>query len=419
MELTKNSVFNILKNKTYFTDKNKLITFINDTKNKYYDYLDILFNETITGLNYASDCNPLLWEAYHPIWFIKKMCLSYFIEIDLKEENKIYDSLICKSKYRVCSELYNILIIKKYSDFCFKELLKIDINPTNYYLITLSLVHLHMHLESYLFTRKKLYIEKHNFSIKNDNHIILDLKFKKIQGGKFIQGNNNKNSPIVFDNEIPCFKNQVNNFSISETVVTNLIYYNFIKDKGYQNKNFWSTYGWKYIQENNIILPLYWEINDNITIKIYFNDQWVNLLDIGNHPICHISWWEAEAFCNWYKGRLPTESEWEYLASKCNKENSNINYKNGIVSVNDFNNDDPVQQIYGNVWEWCQEAIYPYDGFIIDPVYREFSYPFFGFKKICRGGSWATPSQLVHKAYRNSQLPECRHQFISFRVCKD
>ena len=49
-----------------------------------------------------------------------------------------------------------------------------------------------------------------------------------------------------------------------------------------------------------------------------------------------------------------------------------------------------VYGLYGNYWEWCEDPIYPYDGFVIDPVYREMSYPFFGFKKICRGGVWCT-----------------------------
>ena len=103
----------------------------------------------------------------------------------------------------------------------------------------------------------------------------------------------------------------------------------------------------------------------------------------------------------------------------------NLNYKiNRPLEVNDerlifektlFG----VQQLIGNVWEWCEEPIYPYDGFNIDPVYREMSYPFFGFKKICRGGCFAVPDYLIHSKYRNAQMPDCRIQFIGFRVCKD
>ena len=73
----------------------------------------------------------------------------------------------------------------------------------------------------------------------------------------------------------------------------------------------------------------------------------------------------------------------------------------------------------GNVWEWCEDSIYPYDGYCIDPIYREFSYPYFGLKKNLRGGSWAVPDYLIHPKYRNAQMPETRIQFTGVRVVKD
>ena len=99
----------------------------------------------------------------------------------------------------------------------------------------------------------------------------------------------------------------------------------------------------------------------------------------------------------------------------------NIDYLNGgILPVDYYDEVDefPVKQLIGNVWEWCEEVIYPYDGFIIDPVYREMSYPFFGHKRICRGGSWACPSILINSRYRNAQMPDCRFQFTGFRIVK-
>ena len=74
--------------------------------------------------------------------------------------------------------------------------------------------------------------------------------------------------------------------------------------------------------------------------------------------------------------------------------------------------------LFGNVWEWCLEPIYPYDGFKIDPVYREMSYPFFGYKRVCRGGSWCSPNYLATKSYRNAQSMDCLIQYIGFRIVK-
>ena len=131
--------------------------------------------------------------------------------------------------------------------------------------------------------------------------------------------------------------------------------------------------------------------------------------------------------------RLPTESEYEYLATNGGIDKfpwgedleatkyCNLNYQKYIVEVTDNKEGDNkkgVSQLMGNVWEWCQEPIYPYDNFVIDPVYREMSYPFFGEKRICKGGCWSVPDFLIHPRYRNAQLPTCREQFIGFRVCR-
>ena len=85
-----------------------------------------------------------------------------------------------------------------------------------------------------------------------------------------------------------------------------------------------------------------------------------------------------------------------------------------ILTNNKWN----IEQLIGNCWEWCSEVIYPYNGFSIDPLYREMSYPFFGEKKICKGGSWCVPNYLITSSYRNAQYPETRKQYIGFRIAK-
>ena len=418
MELSKNEIFYILKSKTYIhSNINKLIT---ESRNLYFDFLDILFSNQITGYENISNCNPLLWEAYHPIWFMRKLCLSFFNEnFDIKKENLIYNSHLCSRNHRFTPELYKIDKIIKNTCNTFNQLLKIEESPENHYLILLSILHLHMHLESYLFTRKVMMKDYHSFKLYNFDNKLEELEFIKIPNGSFIQGSSINKNGISFDNEKPIFVQNVNSFKISKTVVTNHIYHKFILEQGYDKKNLWSHYGWLYKVENNIRLPKYWKY-DNNEIKIYFNSKWYSLYQISNYPVCHLSWWEAEAFCKFYGGRMILEKEWEYASLFCNNKNPNLDYKNGILPVNhNYNVNDKIVQMFGNVWEWCEEFIYPYKGFKIDPVYREYSYPFFGFKKVIKGSSWATPELLNYPSYRNSQLPNCRHQYISFRVVKD
>ena len=101
----------------------------------------------------------------------------------------------------------------------------------------------------------------------------------------------------------------------------------------------------------------------------------------------------------------------------------NLYYSNQVLEVDNENKNNTnkwgVIGLIGNVWEWCEDSIYPYDGFKIDPIYKEMSYPYFGFKKICRGGCFNVPNYLIHSKYRNAQYPDCRIQYIGFRVVKD
>ena len=149
--------------------------------------------------------------------------------------------------------------------------------------------------------------------------------------------------------------------------------------------------------------------------------------------MCHISWYEAKAVAKWLGGRLPTEAEWEYVATNngttklpwgniMKTEYCNFNYSGNLSNVNTYikgSTKHGIHQMIGNVWEWCEDSIYPYNGFCIDPIYREFSYPYFGLKKNLRGGSWAVPDYLIHPKYRNAQMPETRIQFTGVRVVKD
>ena len=268
-----------------------------------------------------------------------------------------------------------------------------------------------------------------NYQIHKNLNNDIEFKFIDISGGCFYQGTFEGENIISFDNELPRFKKYISNFKVSKFCITEGILLKFIRDNGYKNKSLWSNNGWRYLSDNNIDLPFYW-ILENEEYKIKDNENVRNIL--YNYPANHISWYEAEALCKYLGGRLPTESEWEYLATNGGKtkypwgdnliEDINVNYSGGICDVSLFKNSENyegVSQLIGNVWEWCQEPLYPYDGFEIDPIYREFSYPFFGFKKILRGGSWAVPDILINSKYRNAQMPDCKIQFTGVRVVKD
>ena len=453
MELNLKDLNCILQNTHIKYSNANLKLLFKDSKDKYFKFLKpILENPKYNGIEKSTleEHNPLLWEAGHPIFFIEKHCLRYlYPENDYpykpdKFYNNLYDSFVIPIEFRSKVQLpsFNDITIY-YLEIQEKIIRYLDsfpddqMNPTYYYMLMLVLLHLHMHLESYLFTNQLTY--KVNPFIDTNLKITIEepvpLEFIKIEGGTFWQGYFDKCNKIGFDNEKPSFKSTIDTFLVSKTLITNHMFVKFIEEGGYFNDSLWSFNGklWK----NNKLLnnsPLYWKKLRGEWYIDYF-DKLIKLKNIGNYPVIHISWYEAEAFAKWKGCRLITESEWEYIAT--NKSESyypwgdseeklkdcNLDYNQQWITSVNYNseltkNNWGVTQLIGNCWEWCQENIYPYDKFTIDPLYREMSYPFFGYNKICKGGSWCVPNYLITSSYRNAQSPDTRKQYIGFRLAK-
>lgn len=390
--------------------------------------------------------NPLIWQYGHVIYFYINHVLKN-LEIDYKyrdDETKklveFYDSFKTPCNMRIqpfmltyykCMELYDC-IIKQLEDFIKNS----KIGKKESYLIMLGILHNEMHNEAFIFIcfNLSINISYHRIIFPNTEAKILieNPAFVKYESGSFKQGSREDKNRFVFDNEMPRFKKKIDEFSISKYPITEHMFAKFVLEGGYTNDKIWSRVGLFWRNNNGIELPLYWKkINNRFFKKINGQIYETNT----NLPMSNISYYEAEAFCNFYNYRLPTESEFEFVSTNRGKTkypwgNSspdsnlcNINYKRNIIEVNhvEFKNGinfDGISQLIGNIWEWCEEPIYPYDGFKIDPVYREMSYPFFGYKKICKGGCFAVPDFLISPQYRNAQYPYCREQIIGFRVCQ-
>jgi iron(II)-dependent oxidoreductase len=153
------------------------------------------------------------------------------------------------------------------------------------------------------------------------------------------------------------------------------------------------------------------------------------------HPLVHVNWYEAEAFCRWAERRLPTEAEWEMAATfdftagtkhrfpwgdePPNPERASLDYRAGAtIDVRALpEGDSPVgcRQMIGNVWEWVEDTFHPYPGFVCDP-YAEYSQPYFGQKKVLRGGGWTTRSRLIRATFRNFYKRHRRNIVAGFRT---
>lgn len=448
MELDRMSMLIKTINTIKFLNNQTLIEVLKKTQLYYNKFLFFMnWNINNKKRSQIEEHNPVIWESVHPIFFMEKLCLRYLDQehnypYNSLFTNDVYDSFVFPLEERYRYNYPKFTQIKQYYNTINNKIISYieqnTINGFEYYIIMLSIMHMHMHIESFIFTNQLVFkinpFNKLCDLIHNTNTIPLEEpEFIKIDGDSFFQGYFNTKK-IGFDNEKPCFKKTIHDFSVSKTLITFYMFMKFFKDGGYNKDELWSFKGKIWKKNNKITTPLYWNsIKGNIFVD-YF-DTFIDIKQIYNYPIINISWYEAEAFCKWKNVRMITESEWEFLAT--NKSTTlypwgdneeklslcNINYRNNWVTDINYNcletrNNYGVEQLVGNCWEWCQESIYPYDNFIIDPVYREMSYPFFGFKKICKGGAWCVPDFMITTSYRNAQDPGCRKQYIGFRCAK-
>lgn len=241
-----------------------------------------------------------------------------------------------------------------------------------------------------------------------------------IPAGEFWQGSN---ASDALDNERSLHRRYVPTYYIDRYPVTCAQYRQFIQANGYHNPRFWSSAGWEWLQTANVTQPLYW-----------IDDRAFDL-----HPVCGVSYYEAEAYARFVGKRLPTEAEWEKAASwnpqsqtkyiypwgddfpnrdRCNYDNllcqtTPVNaYPKGVSSYGCYD-------MVGNVWEWTSTCFEGYEGFEFYP-YAGYSQAYFdGQHQVLKGGSWTTRPWAMRCSFRNWYHPWIRQIFAGFRCARD
>ena len=355
------------------------------------------------------------WEFSHVAWFSERWLLrnkeinegedanynkilnpDANIKTYFKNADKLFDSSSLAHSDRWIVKLPTELEVIKYlEDTLDKIILQIKkekpLTNKECYFYRLSLAHEYMHLEAFIMTARTL-----KFPIFNYHEKIVRSSFfksKKIQIKDRKLFTRNSNLEFLFDNETLNFDTDTKPYEIDTCPVSVEEFLHFYENDGYLNKPLWSEEGWNWLlrNKNNTFINL---CSSSKNCKFILNNWFgLNHLVEANFPALHITFYEAEAYCNWKKRRLPTELEWLLATEKEEFE-------------------------WGNVWEWTNDIFMPYERFRPHP-YEDYSKPWFNDHQIVKGSSFATQKKFKSIIFRNFYKKNRNDVFIGFRTVKD
>lgn len=394
---------------------------------------------------YLPIVNPPIWELAHVAWFAEWFVLRQMHGRDslIEGSDARYDSALVAHRTRWELQYPDAAATKDYARRVADGLVEVlhddgGIDSTHFY-VAYAIAHHDAHCEALSYTRQTLEwgdrapapITSVPSQPPSSEPLPGD---RRVDGGDVLLGAA-RAQPFVMDNEKWAHRVHVDSFDLAVTPVTIAEFAAFADDDAYRNDALWSPGGLAWRNETGADGPAYWRRGvDGWERRI--DARWHPIDDTAVHPMVHLSWWEAQAWCTWAGRRLPTEAEWEIAATTGPDgvrrpwfpwgdrdpqpdEAALDGNTGGTVPVGAFGAGDGPwghRQLIGNVWEWTDTTFEPYPLFEPD-AYRDNSEPWFGTRKVLRGGSWSTRNRYVRSTYRNYFTPERRDVFAGFRTC--
>jgi ergothioneine biosynthesis protein EgtB len=220
---------------------------------------------------------------------------------------------------------------------------------------------------------------------------------------------------FAFDNELPRHPAYLRPFELASRLVSCAEYLAFIDDGGYRRPEFWLAPGWDTVKAEGWKAPLYWRQQDGAW-QMYTMHGEQPLQGLLQTPVCHVSYFEADAYANWAGKRLPTEAEWEIAAQGLPVKGNLLGGTMHPLALGEAAAGG-LAQMFGDVWEWTQSPYIGYPGFRAVPgALGEYNGKFMSNQMVLRGGSVVTPASHIRAAYRNFFSPATRWQFSGIRL---
>ncbi len=239
-------------------------------------------------------------------------------------------------------------------------------------------------------------------------------RWLEFQGG--LQEIGHAGDGFAFDNESPRHRAWLEPFALASHPVTHGDFVRFIEDGGYRRPELWLSAGWDAVSEGGWTAPLYWRKRGGIWHTFTLHGE----VPVDPHtPVCHVSFFEADAYARWAGARLPTEAEWE-VAARGAARDGNFVESGALHPLPACDNvDGELVQAFGDVWEWTRSSYEPYPGYQPAPgAIGEYNGKFMCNQYVLRGGSCATPASHIRDTYRNFFPPDARWQFSGLRLAR-
>ncbi len=392
--------------------------------------------------------NPVLWEIGHIAWFHEYWTLRHVhgAEPLVERGDRLWDSSTVAHATRWDLDLpHRDGTARFMAEVLERQLDRLGggIGEAARYFYELVIRHEDMHAEALAYTRQTLgYFppplagEVDRAAARSGGGFMGDAS---VPGGRWRLGATQTDG-FIFDNEKWAHEIALAPFRIAKAPVTNAEYAEFVAAGGYGAREFWSEPGWQWREREQRERPAYW-LPQHHGVWTWRRHGRIEAL-ARDAPVAFVNWYEAEAWCRWAKRRLPAEAEWEAAAigepdassthlsetkrrwpwgeAPPEPNRANLDFALGapldVGACADGDSAFGCRQMIGNVWEWTASDFVPFDGFAPDP-YADYSAPWFGTRKVLRGGCWATSRRIARPAYRNFFTPDRSDVIAGFRTC--
>ncbi|HLQ32669.1 MAG TPA: ergothioneine biosynthesis protein EgtB [Chloroflexota bacterium] len=374
------------------------------------------------------DVSPTKWHLGHSSWFFETFLLApnlpAFAPIDTRYAyifNSYYEAVGDRQPRAARGLLSRPTVeeIRQYREYVDRWMERLLGDPTLdvSHLVTLGINHEQQHQELLLTDIKHVFAA----NPLNPVYVARDvarpasvpaLGWLEYDGGIAAIGHDGQG--FAFDNELPRHEQLLRPFQVASRLVTNGEFQQFIEDGGYRRPELWLSMGWGTVLEERWQAPLYWQKHGS---------KWWNMTLSGlrevqeAEPVCHVSYFEADAYARWSGARLPSEAEWE-LASLGAALDGNF-VESGCLHPCPASGEG-LLQMFGDVWEWTHSSYSAYPGYrSAEGAIGEYNGKFMCNQYVLRGGSCASPRSHIRATYRNFFPPEARWQFTGIRLAND